>query len=182
MNTKKPGDLVSTCQCGRVKFEVIGPPIVTGACFCASCQEAGRRLEQLAPGPPVLDPDAGTVFSLYRKDRVQSLTGLEYLQEHRLRPESPTRRVVAKCCNSAMFLDFTQGHWLSMFRNRFPAGAPPLQMRVMTKYRPAGVDLADDVPNCSGFSATFMLKLLAARIAMGLRTPDITWGNGTAAR
>jgi hypothetical protein len=101
--------------------------------------------------------------------------GLEYLEEHRLKPESPTRRVVATCCNSAMFLDFTKGHWLSMYRNRFPSGAPPLEMRVMTKDRRAGVELADDVPNYSTFSVKLVLRLLAARIAMGLRRTDITW-------
>jgi hypothetical protein len=86
--------------------------------------------------------------------------GQQYLEEHRLKPDSPTRRVIAKCCNSAMFLDFTKGHWLSMFRNRFPTG----------------VELADDVPNYSGHSGKFMLKLIAAWIAMGFRRPEITLG------
>jgi hypothetical protein len=177
VNQKKHEDLLSTCRCGKVKFEAVGAPILTGACYCASCQEAGRRLEQLlASAPPVLDADGGTGVILYRKDRVQCVMGLEYLEEHRLKPESPTRRVVATCCNSAMFLDFTKGHWLSMYRNRFPTGAPPLEMRVMTKDRRAGVELADDIPNYRGFSGKFMLKLLAARIAMGLRRTDITWG------
>jgi len=75
-----------------------------------------------------------------------------------------------------MFLDFTKGHWLSMYRNRFPTGAPPLEMRVMTKDRRAGGELADDIPNHRGFSGQFMLKLIAARIAMGLRRTDIAWG------
>ncbi len=75
-----------------------------------------------------------------------------------------------------MFLDFTKGHWLSMFRNRFAADAPPLEMRIMTKERRAGVALADDVPNYGGFSAKFMLKLIAAWMAMGFRRPEITWG------
>jgi hypothetical protein len=176
VNPKKHEHLSSTCRCGKVKFETVGAPILTGACYCASCQEAGRRLEQLASAPPVLDPDGGTSVILYRKDRVQCVMGLEYLEEHRLKPESPTRRVVATCCNSAMFLDFTKGHWLSMYRNRIPLGAPPLEMRVMTKDRRAGVELVDDAPNYSGFSGTFMLKLLVARIAMGLRRTDITWG------
>jgi hypothetical protein len=176
VNTKKQDQLFSTCQCGKVKFETVGAPILTGTCFCASCQEAGRRLEQLASAPPVLDPDGGTGVILYRKDRVNCVMGLEHLEEFRLKPESPTRRVVAACCNSAMFLDFTKGHWLSMYRNRFATGAPPIEMRVMTKGRRAGVELADDIPNYSGFSGKFMLKLLAARIAMGLRRTDITWG------
>ncbi len=176
MNPKKHEHLFSICRCGKAKFEAVGAPILTAACYCASCQEAGRRLEQLASAPPVLDPDGGTCVILYRKDRVRCVMGLEYLEEHRLRPESPTRRVVATCCNSAMFLDFTKGHWLSMYRNRFPISAPPLEMRVMTKDRRAGVELADDAANYSGFSGTFILKLLAARIAMGLCRTDITWG------
>jgi hypothetical protein len=176
VNPKKHEHLSSTCRCGKVKFEAVGAPILTGACYCASCQESGRRLEQLASAPPVLDPDGGTGVILFRKDRVQCVMGLEYLEERRLKPKSPTRRVVATCCNSAMFLDFTKGHWLSMYRNRFSTGAPPLEMRVMTKDRRAGVELADDVPNYRRFSGKFMLKLLAARIAMGLRRTDITWG------
>jgi hypothetical protein len=159
-----------------VKIETIGPPILASTCYCASCQEAGRQFEQLASAPPVLDPDGGTGAILYRKDRVQCTLGQAYLEEHRLKPESPTRRVIATCCNSATFLDFTKGHWLSMFRNRFATGAPPLEMRVMTKERRAGVELADDVPNYGGFSARFMLKLIAAWIAMGFRRPEITLG------
>jgi hypothetical protein len=163
------------CACAQ-KFEAVGRPILTGSCYCTSCQEAGRQFEQLASAPPVLDSDSGTGLILYRKDRVQCLMGQQYLEEHRLKPDSPTRRVIAKCCNSAMFLDFTKGHWLSMFRNRFPTGAPPLEMRVMTKERRVGIELADDVPNYSGHSGKFMLKLIAAWIAMGFRRPEITLG------
>jgi hypothetical protein len=110
-----------------VKIETVGPPILTGACYCLDCQEAGRRLEQLASAPSLLDSDSGTGVILFRKDRVRCVAGLDYLQEHRLTPESPTRRLVATCCNSAMCLDFTKGHWLSMYRNRFATGAPPLE-------------------------------------------------------
>jgi hypothetical protein len=172
----QPKHLCATCQCGKVKLEAFGPPILTSSCYCASCQEAGRQFEQLASAPPVLDPDSGTGVILYRKDRVQCATGQEYLEERRLKPDSPTRRVIATCCNSTMFLDFTKGHWLSIFRNRLPAGAPPLEMRVMTKERRAGVALADDVPNYSGHSGKFMLKLIAAWIAMGFRKPETTLG------
>ena len=114
---------------------------------------------------------------LYRKDRVRCLMGQQHLEEHRLKPDSPTRRVIARCCNSAMFLDFTKGHWLSMYRNRFPADAPPLDMRVMTKERRAGVELPDDIPNYGGRSGKFMVKLVVAWIAMGFRRPEITFEN-----
>jgi hypothetical protein len=173
---KQQKHLSASCQCGQVKFEAKGPPILTAACYCTSCQEAGRRFEQLSSAPAVLDPDSGSGYVLYRKDRVQCVTGQQHLEEHRLKPASPTRRVVATCCHSAMFLDFTGGHWLSLYRNRFPTGAPPLEMRVMTNERRAGVELADDVPNYGGRSGKFMLKLIAAWIAMGLRRPEISWG------
>ena len=168
---------LSRCRCGKVKLVAIGRPILTNTCYCASCQEAGRRFEQLASAPPVLNPDGGTDFVLYRKDRVECAMGQEYLEEHRLRPDSPTRRVVATCCNSAIFLDFTKGHWLTMYRNRFPTEAPPLEMRVMTHERRGGVELADDLPNYSGHSGKFMLRLISAWIAMGFRRPKISLGS-----
>ena len=160
-------DREATCQCGKVRLEAIGRPILTSACYCTSCQDAGRRLGRL------LDPDGGTSMVLYRKDRMQRVTGRQHLEEHRLKPDSPTRRVVATCCNSAMFLDFTKGHWVSIYRNRFATGAPPLEMRVMTGERRVGAGLPDNVPNHRGFSARFMLKLVAAWIAMGFRTPRL---------
>jgi hypothetical protein len=173
MNQKQ---LFAKCQCGKVKFEAVGSPILSVSCYCASCQEAGRQFELRTSAAPVLDSDSGTGFILYRKDRVRCMMGQQYLEEHRLKPDSTTRRVIAKCCNSAMFLDFTKGHWLSMFRNRFPTGAPPLEMRVMTKERRAGVELADDLPNYGGRSGKVMLKLIAAWIAMGFGRFEINLG------
>jgi hypothetical protein len=176
VNQKQYKRLSAVCQCGKVKLEAVGRPILTASCYCASCQEAGRRFEQLASAPSVLNPGGGTDFVLYRKDRVQCVAGQEYLEEHRLRPDSPTRRVVAACCNSAIFLDFTKGHWLTMYRDRFPTGAPPLEMRVMTGERRGGIELADDLPNYDGHSGKLMLRLVTAWIAMGFRRPKITLG------
>jgi hypothetical protein len=133
-------------------------------------------VQRAAAAPPLLDPDSGTEMVLYRKDRVRCVSGLPDLREYRLKPESATRRVVATCCNSAMFLDFTRGHWLSMYRHRFASGAPPLEMRIMTAERRTGVVLADDVPNYPRHSGKFMLRLIAAWAAMGFRRPEIDWG------
>jgi hypothetical protein len=176
VSLKQHKHLAASCRCGKVEFEASGPPIVSVACYCTSCQEAGRRFEQLHAAPPVVDPDGGTGFLLYRKDRVRFAKGQEYLEEHRLKPDSTSRRVITTCCSSAMFLEFAYGHWLSVYRNRFTTDVPPLEMRTMTKDRRAGVELADDVPNLSTQSGKFMLKLLAAWIAMGFRSPKITWG------
>ena len=176
MNRDVSKALVAGCRCGQVKFEAVGAPILAAVCYCASCQEAGRRFEQLPAAPAVLDPDGGASYLLYRKDRVRCVAGEQHLREHRLTPGAPTRRVLAECCNCAMFLDFTKGHWLTMYRNRFPGEAAPIEMRVMTRDRPSGVTLADDVPNYPGHSGRFMRKLLAAWVAMGFRSPEITCG------
>ena len=176
MNQKQQKHLSEICRCGKVELEAVGRPILAGVCYCPSCQEAGRRFEQLASAPRVLDAAGGTDYVLYRKDRVQCAMGQEYLEEHRLKPDSATRRVVATCCNSPVFLDFTKGHWLTLYRNRFPAGAPPLEMRIMTKERRGGGALPDDLPNYESHSGKFLLKLIVAWIAMGLRRPEIAWG------
>jgi hypothetical protein len=176
VSPKQHNHLSATCRCGKVELAAVGRPILGACCYCASCQEAGRRFEQLPSAPSVLTPDGGTDYLLYRKDRVQCVAGQEFLEEHRLKPESPTRRVLATCCNSPMFADFTKGHWLTLYRNRFTAGAPRVEVRVMTRDRREGVALADDVPNSAGYPAKFMFRLIAAWIAMGLRRPEITWG------
>ena len=173
MSAKQHRSLTASCRCGVVALEATGEPIVHTACYCASCQEAGQRMEQLPDAPPVLGADGGTDFVLYRKDRVRYVRGGERLEAHRLKPESPTRRMVATCCNSAMFLDFTKGHWLSLYRARMPGSVPPLEMRVMTADRCEGVVLPEDVPNYAAHSGKFMWKLLAAWIPMGFRKPKV---------
>jgi hypothetical protein len=165
-----------TCQCGKVMLEVTGAPILATACYCNSCQRAGREFEKLPSAPKVLDADGGTPVLLYRKDRVRCVKGQEYLQARRLKPNSPSRRILATCCNSALCGDFTKGHWLSLYRNRFSARMPPIQMRIMTKERAAGVQLPNDVPNYEGFSGKFALKLIGSWIAMGFKKPDMGLG------
>lgn len=158
--------LVASCACGHVEFDALGEPIVTVACYCSSCQTAGRQFEALPSAPKVLDIDGGTPCVVYRKDRATCLKGAEKLEDRRLTPNSPTRRVLATCCNSAMFLDFTKGHWISMYRARFENRAPPIEMRVMVADKAKDLVLSDDVPNDSGRSGKFMGKLLQARLAM----------------
>jgi hypothetical protein len=165
--------LTASCACGQVALEVTGKPIVGAVCYCASCLEAGRILAGSPSAPVVAERDGGTEYVLYRKDRVRLVRGAQHLEEHRLKPESPTRRVRATCCQAAMFLDVTKGHWLSIYRARFLNDAPRIEMRVMTKERPASDPLTEDVPNHSRYSGKFILRLLGSRLAMGLRTPKL---------
>jgi|SRR5690348_1448806 len=177
MSDKQIKSLCVTCRCGKVELRVVGSPIFVASCYCTSCQHAGRAFENLPSAPPVLDADGGSPVLLYRKDRVRCVAGRQYLEESRIKPESPTRRVLATCCNSAMFGDFTKGHWLSLYRKRFAAGAPPVEMRVMTSERRADVVLGDDVPSHDKYPAKFMWKLIMAWAAMGFRRPDMGLGH-----
>ena len=163
----------ATCQCGKVVLEAVSAPVAVVACYCTSCREAGQAFEKMPSAPQVLDKDGGTPIILYRKDRITCVQGCEQLRECRLKPNSPTRRVFAACCNSAMFMDFTKGHWLSLYRRRFGAGAPPVAMRVMTSERRGDVALDEDVPNYPGRPGSLMWKLVAAWAAMGFRKPDM---------
>jgi hypothetical protein len=72
-----------------------------------------------------------------------------------------------------MFLEFNKGHWLSIYRDRLPDGAAPLEMRVMTRDKREGVELPGDIPNYSSHSGKFMWKLLSAWAAMGFRSPKV---------
>ena len=81
--------------------------------------------------------------------------------------------MVASCCNKAMFIYFTKGHWLTVYRGRLPNDMPPATMRLMTAERPDGVILPDDMANYPGRSGKFMLTLLRAWMAMGFRRPAI---------
>jgi hypothetical protein len=161
------------CRCGKVKLRIVGAPIVRGICYCASCQEAGRRHQAESGVDSVLGEDGGTDYVLYRKDRVRCVQGGDLLEERRLKSSSLTRRMFARCCNTAMFVDFTKGHWLTVYRGRLPGDMLPPTMRMMTADRPAGVVLPDDMANHRRFSAKFMLKLLGAWMAMGFRRPAV---------
>jgi hypothetical protein len=163
----------ASCRCGKVELRIAGAPILHGVCYCASCQEAGRRYQATPGAEPVVAADGGTDYVLYRKDRISCIKGGDLFEERRLKPESPTRRMYARCCNTAMFADFTKGHWLTVYRGRLPDDVPPATMRMMTAARPKGVILPDDMANYSGYSGKFMLKLLGAWLAMGFRRPAV---------
>lgn len=165
---------LAACRCGLVALHIEGPPLAHVACYCGSCQEAGRLIGQLPGAWPVLGLDGGTDYLLFRKDRLRCTQGSERLEELRLRPDSPTRRIVAGCCNTAICLDFRKGHWLTLYRSQVGGEVPPLQMRVMTAERREGVALPRDVPAYRGHAGKLMWKLLATWAAMGFRVPNVS--------
>lgn len=161
--------MIATCSCGSVELKAFGKPIVSAACYCNDCQKGAAQIEALPSAPAVRDPDGGTAYALYRKDRFECSRGAELLRPHKLKDSSPTNRVVATCCNSAMFVNFDRGpHWVSAYRARFHGELPPLQARICTKFKPDGVVLSGDVPSYRSYPPSFIVKLLASRIAMAL--------------
>lgn len=156
----------SSCQCGKVTFEARGTPIASVACYCDDCQEASRRLDALAPSAQLLHADGSTEYVLFRTDRVRCTSGASLLADHRLKPKSATRRLVASCCGTPMVMKFDDArHWMPMFRNRFAAPAP-LQWRICTKFKPAAASVPTDVPAFPLYPMGFMVNLLTSRLAM----------------
>ena len=145
------------------------PTARTRVRFCSHC-----------PVPRLtLDQRGAKRFVLYRKDKVRCKKGQDCLREHRLSKDSKTRRVVAICCNTPMFLEFTNGHWLSIYGGLWPAASlPALEIRTMARDRPEGVELSGDVPNPSTHTFSFYAKLFRAWAAMRFRAPEVDFVNG----
>ena len=142
-------------------------PIGTAVCYCDDCQAAARQIEALPGAAPVMDPDGGTALTLFRTNRFTVARGGEHLAAHKLRPQSITKRMVASCCNSAMFLSFEKGpHWVSALRNRLVSEQPPIQFRHMTKYRTSSLPYPDQLKIHRKFPARFLAMVLRDRIAM----------------
>ena len=159
--------LVAACTCGRVALEAKGAPILTASCYCDDCQAAARLIEALPGAPRLLDADGGTSFVVYRKDRLGWTKGAELLKSYKLKETSPTKRMVAGCCNTAMVLGFDDAkHWVDVYRARVVGEAPRVEMRVCTRFKPGGAAFADSVPSYPGYSPRFLAKLLKARVAM----------------
>ena len=162
------------CSCGAVAFTLSHAPIVAAECHCTSCREAASRLNALPVATQIQEPNGGTRFVLWRKDRVRCRRGEEQLGSFRLAPDATTERVVATCCNAPLYLAFKGGHWLSLYAKRWPDGVGPApELRTMTRDLPTGTTLPDDIPNAGRQSAAFFVRLLWAWIRMGFRNPQV---------
>jgi hypothetical protein len=156
----------STCACGRVQCRAVGPPIVSLVCYCDDCQEGARQIEALPNAAGFREADGGTSLQTYRDDRFSCSAGEDLLVDYKIKESAPTRRVVASCCNSAMFLKYKPGFWVSVYRARFEGGLPPLEMRTQIEHRRADATLPRDVPCYRGFPMKLFAKIIAALVFM----------------
>ncbi len=155
------------CSCGSVEIEASGAPITCVVCYCDTCQKGSREIEALSKAVPILGPDGGTAYILYRRDRIKYSKGAELLKGYKVEEKSTTSRVVATCCNSAMVMRFDDAkHWVPVYRARFQGDIPPLQWRICTKLRPANAVIPTDIPSSAMYPAGFVWKLLASRLSM----------------
>lgn len=162
-----------SCACGKTKMPVTGDAIMSVACYCTSCQTAAEVLSGDEPAR-MKGADGGTHFVLYRKDFVHSSDAAEMLSEYRLTPESSTRRVLSVCCGTPMFLEFENGHWLSVYAARVAERLrPPIQCRTMIKDAPPTSQFIDGIPSYKTHSLQFMGRLVWAWVKMGFRAPDV---------
>ena len=162
------------CACGRTRLEVLGAPILVSECLCNSCRAAADRLATLPGARNILTSYGATPCAEYRKDRVQILSGAEHLSEFRLSADAGSRRVVATCCNTPVFLELKGAHWLSIYLHLWPDEARPKgEMRTMAGDLPDTSNLPDDIPNLKSHTVFFYVKLLGAWVAMGFRNPKI---------
>ena len=113
---------------------------------------------------PVREPDDGTYLSTFRQGKWACAKGHGRLKGILLKPNSPTTRYVATCCNSAMFLIYSRGFWVTDYRQRFADSLPPLGWRQKLKYRISDLPFTDDIPQFNGFAARLFWRILRARL------------------
>src|SRR5690606_3786149 len=160
---------IAACACGHVRLALDGPHISCVACHCDDCQSAAHRMDALPSPEPTMDGVGGTQYVLHRKDRYTLQSGDGLLQPYRLRAGSPTRRMVALCCNSPMFVAFDNSqHWISVYRARIEGQAPALQSRIATRFAHHAGAVPQDVPSYRSFPISLVVQLLRCRARMAL--------------
>ncbi|HEY3621438.1 MAG TPA: DUF6151 family protein [Roseiarcus sp.] len=162
MTTKNPSH-VARCRCGAVEISGWGEPIVVSACYCDDCQAAAQRLAASANSAPAASADGGTEFMVFRRDRIACTRGAENLQAMRLTAATKTRRMIAGCCKTPMYVGFDDKKpWVSAFRASFGADAPPVEMRICTRFRRADDKANDSLPSHPGYPPAMIFRILAA--------------------
>ncbi len=156
----------SSCNCGKVRFKAFGDPILTGVCYCDDCQAGGRLMESLEGAPDVLDSDGASSTLVFRDDRFECISGEEFLENVSHKDRSWTKRYVATCCNSGMYIKFEPGHWVSAYRKRFSGDLPPVEMRNQMRFRNSDLPLPDKAPTYHRFPMSLFGRLIKARVAM----------------
>lgn len=142
-------------------------PIAALSCGCDDCQAAAQALEALPGAPAFREPCGGTPSVLFPKAALKVTRGRDKLTEHRLHPGTRTKRMVARCCNSFLYVAFDRGpFWVDVVSARIEGGAPAPRWRIQTRYLetpPPG-----DVPNHAKYPQGLVWRLALAGALSGL--------------
>jgi hypothetical protein len=161
--TKRNPTHLAHCRCGAVEVGGWGEPVIVSACYCDDCQAAAQRLAVSANLAPATSADGGTEFIVFRRDRLACRRGVDHLQAMRLTDASKTRRMIAGCCATPMYLAFDDKRpWVSAFRANFGADAPPVEMRICTRFRRSAGRTEESLPSHPGYPPAMMVRILAA--------------------
>jgi hypothetical protein len=160
--TRKTPNHVAHCRCGAVEIGAWAEPIVVAACYCDDCQAAAERLAASGNGPPAVSADGGTELMVFRWDRIACTRRPESLEAMRLTDATKTRRMIAGCCATPMYAGFDDRRpWVSAFRASFGPNAPPVQMRICTRFRQSDDKVEDGLPGHPGYPPAMIARMLA---------------------
>lgn len=109
---------------------------------------------------------------MFRRDRFICTKGAERLQALRLTDATKTRRMIAGCCQTPMYAAFDDKRpWVSAYRAPFGDGAPPVEMRICTRFRTAGAASGDPVPSHLGYPPAMVVRILGAAVGSMFARP-----------
>jgi hypothetical protein len=81
----------------------------------------------------------------------------------RLTEASKTRRMIAGCCATPMYLAFDDMRpWASAYRANFGAAAPAVEMRICARFRRSAAQADDRLPSHPGYPPALFFRILAA--------------------
>ena len=171
MTTKNPTYLAQ-CQCGAVEIGAWAQPIMVSACYCDDCQAAAQRFAVSANSGCASNADGGTEFMVFRRDRIACTRGADRLQAMRLTALTKTRRMIASCCSTPMYVAFDDKRpWVSALRAPFGPDAPPVEMRICTRFKRSEEKTDDGLPSHPGYPASMMVRILAVLPSMLFSRP-----------
>ena len=152
----------ASCACGAVEIAVAGDPIAAMSCCCDDCQAAAAALEALPGAPALREPCGGTPAVMFPRTALKITRGRDRLEAFRLRDRSPTKRMVATCCNTFLFVDFDRGpFWVDVVSARME-DAPAPRWRIQTRFLTAPPP--DDLPNHPKYPAGLVWRIALAGV------------------
>lgn len=160
----------AVCACGKVAFEADAAPMLRLLCHCDDCQAANAIVDALPGGKSGCTPEGATDSTLFRRDHVRCVRGQEHLEALKLRPDSPTTRMLATCCNSLVG-NYFNNWWPHVALRTFCADAPTVtpSFRIFTKFATDKSRIPNDLPHYATFPVTFGLRLVGMALQLKLR-------------